>query len=279
MTPDLRIRQGILLADPRGVRVAAASEAFPAPDAERVAVLYGARPPGVLCPLAHFACPCGPGHVAVVQVADRPAPGSAVPALGLRFLILSRDLYRHLGDPFAIADRYSPPWDASGSMPELEWPHEVLPPRRVEDIGRTLKTGDMNLLLGGVQALVDGGRLVLQRPTPDESLLRGLWQLLPDKTRRELWPASFAFAGDLGFHAAARPEVEDRLGPGTLTEDQARDYPAGRYELNLQIAAESGDQAELDRLLARRTSQDTLRLGLTMVALALAMALVFKFTM
>src|SRR5436309_14527908 len=112
MKPDLRIRQGIVLADARGVRVAAASDAFPAAEAERIAVLFGPRPPGVACPRAHFACPCGAKHVAVVQVADRPVPGSAEPALGFRFLVLDRELYRFLGDPFAIDDRFPPPWDS-----------------------------------------------------------------------------------------------------------------------------------------------------------------------
>ena len=46
------------------------------------------------------------------------------------------------------------------------------------------------------------------------------------------------------------------------TDEQARDYPEGRYELALQTAAESGDQAELNRLFARRSSLDTIRIGL-----------------
>src|SRR5439155_8030705 len=110
--PDLHIAQALRFADVRGVRVVAQSEGFDTPEAERIAVLFGTRPSGIACPLAHFACPFGPRQIAVVTVADR--PGSAG-TLAFRFLVLSRDLYRHLGDPFAIADRYPPNWAATGA--------------------------------------------------------------------------------------------------------------------------------------------------------------------
>jgi hypothetical protein len=274
MTPNLQITQALLVADARGVRVVAQSDGFDVPEGERVAVLFGKRPPGTACPLAHFACPFGSRHVAVVQVADRPGPGDP---LAFRFLVLGRELYRHLGDPFAIADRYPPPWDASGTLPGLEWPREVLPPRTVEQVDAVLKHGDSPLLLGSTQAIVDGSRVVVKRPAPDETLLRGLWQLLPDRSRCDLWPASFAFSLELGFHFAAMPEVPP-LDPNLFHDEQrTRDYPQGGYELNLQIAAEHGDQRELDRLFARRTSAETLRLGLYIVGGALLVAALFKF--
>jgi hypothetical protein len=226
------------------------------------------------CPLAHFACPFGKDRVAVVQVADRPGPESP---LAFRFLVLGRELYRHLGDPFAVADRYPPPWDATRTLPALEWPMEVLPRRTAEQIDDVLKHGDSPLLLGSTQALVDGSRVVVRRSAPDEAFVRGLWQLLPDRDRCDLWPASFAFALDLPFHAAALPVVP-RLDPLRYhDEERARDYPQGRYELALQIAAEHRDQRELDRLLARRTSDQTIRLGLYMIAGALVVAALFKF--
>src|SRR5262249_58012776 len=142
-----------------------------------------------------------------------------------------------------------------------------------------LKTGDSPLLLGSAQSLVDGGRVLVKRSAPDETFLRGLWQLLPDRTRCELWPASLAFSDENGFHAAAMPELPpdpDRL---RYTEDGLRDYPQSRYELNLQIAAEAGDQPELDRLFARRTSNETIRLGLYIIAGALVLAALFKFVL
>ncbi len=273
MTPDLRIKQAIVLSDGRGVRVVAHTPDFDTPEAERVAVLFGARPAGVACPLAHFACPFGRQQVAVVRVEDRPGG-----ALGFRLLVLARDLYSHLGDPFAIADRYPPDWSAVGPLADLQWPMEVLPERTLEQLDAILKVGDVGLLLGAAQALVDGNRVLLNRPEPQEKLIRGLWQLLPDRTRRDLWPASFAFSDELGFHAAAGPTLPTpRHGVQVLTEDAIRDYPPSPYELNLQLAIESGDRAALRHLLARRTADDTIRLGLYMLAFAVVVALVMKF--
>jgi hypothetical protein len=276
MQPTLRIAQCLLLADARGVRVSAQSEAIDVPEAERVAVLFGPRPAGVACPLAHFACPFGRTQVAVVQLTDRPGPGET---LAFRFLILDRGLYRHLGDPFAIADRFPPDWNATGTLPLLEWPPQPLPQRSVEHVQTILKTGDSPLLLGSAQALVDGGRVMLKRPAPDEAVLRGIWQLLPDRNRAELWPASFAFSNELGFDAVALPVVAPDALRLVHTEEGLRDYPQSSYELNLQIAVESGNQRELDRLFARRTSNETLRIGLYMIAAALLIAVLFKFVL
>jgi hypothetical protein len=269
MTPDLRIQQAIVLADTRGVRVVAQTDAFDAPEAERIAVLFGVRPEGIACPLAHFACPFGKKHVAVVRVEDRPDR-----SLGFRFLVLARELYQHLGDPFAIADRYPTNWTASGQLADLAWPMEVLPERTLERLDSILKNGDGSLLLGSTQALVDGNRVLLKRTEPAEQFIRELWQLLPDRTRRDLWPATFAFSGELGFHAAVGPTLARA---GAIPEEAIRDYPQSSYELNLQIAIESGDRKSLRKLLARRTSDDTLRLGLYMLAFALIVAAVLKF--
>ncbi|MBX9580037.1 MAG: hypothetical protein K2X87_06975 [Gemmataceae bacterium] len=275
-TPDLRIEQGLVLADPRGVRVVARSDRFDDPEAERLAVLFGGRPAGVACPLAHFARPFGRKHVAVVQVSDRAGPG-----LAFRFLVLARDLYRHLGDPFAVADRFPPDWSAVGAIPPLEWPPEPLPPRTAGQLQALLKgcdpaTDEMALLLGSAQVLVDGGRVILRRSDPDERFLRSLWQLLPDRTRAKLWPASLAFAGDLLFDAVAMPELPPDPDGLRHTEDGLKGYPSGRYELALQAAVEAGDQRELDRLFARRTADDTLRLGLLLILGAVVVTLVLK---
>jgi hypothetical protein len=275
-TPDLRIQQAVVLADARGVRVTARTEDFDVPEAERIAVLFGQPPAGVTCPLAHFACPFGRQHVAVVRVEDRPAG-----FLGFRFLLLSRELYRHLGDPFAIADRYPADWFASGALQDLAWPPEPLPERTVEQLDTILKTGDSGLLLPAAQVLVDGNRVLLRRAAPDEAFARGLWQLLPDRNRRDLWPASFAFSEELGFHLALGPTLPTPTDAFVkpLTEDAIRDYPPSSYELNLQIAVESGDRAGLRRLLARRTADDTIRLGLYMIAFALIVAAIFRFVL
>ena len=273
MRPDLRLQQALALADSRGAKVTFHSPDFDTAEAERIVVLFGSRPAGVPCPLAHFACPFGPKHVAVVRVEDRHGG-----YLGFRFLVLHRELYRHLGDPFAISDRYPVNWFVSGSLPELVWPQEPLPERTVEQLDAVLRDGEGPLLLGGVQAVVDGNRVLVRRDAPDEKLLRGVWQLLPDGTRADRWPASFAFSDELGFHFAALPALPSvKHEPRPLTEEAAKDYPPSSYELNLQIAIESRDRAALRRLLARRTPDETIRLGLYMLAFALLMVLVFRF--
>jgi hypothetical protein len=273
MTPDLRIQQAVVFGDVRGVRVVAQTDNFDAPEAERIAVLFGTRPAGGACPLAHFACPFGLKHVAVVRVEDRPGG-----QLGFRLLVLSRDLYRYLGDPFAIADRYPPDWNATGQLPDLAWPMEVLPERTLEQLDAILKHGDVSLLLGSTQALVDGNRVLLTRTEPAERFVRDLWQLLPDRTRCDLWPATFAFSDELGFHAAVGPGLPTpRHGAQVLPEESIRDYPQSSYELNLQLAIESGDRAGLRKLLARRTADDTIRLGLYILGFALVVAAVLKF--
>lgn len=275
MMPDLRIQQAIVLADARGVKVVARTDELDAPEAERIAVLFGRRPTGVACPVAHFACPFGKKHVAVVRAEDRPGSGDVI---ALRFLILARELYRHLGDPFAISDRYPVDWNATGTLPLLSWPAEPLPERTLEQLDTVLKHNDTGLLLGATQALVDGNRVLVQRAGPDEALARGLWQLLPDRTRADLWPASFAFSDELGLHFAILPAVAaETRSPAVLTEESARDYPQSRYELNLQIAIESGDRAALRRLLARRTADDAIRLALYILAFALVVALLFRY--
>jgi hypothetical protein len=266
----------VVTADVRGVRVVAHSADFDTAEAERIAVLFGARPAGVTCPLAHFACPFGRAHVAVVRVEDRPGSGDP---LGFRFLVLGRELYAHLGDPFAISDRFPAEWVTSGPLADLAWPLETLPERTLEQLQDVLKSGDGPLLLGGTQAIVDGNRVVVRRPAPDEALARGLWRLLPDRTRAERWPASFAFSNELGFHLAIGPAVTSTVDVKALTEDAAKDYPPSSYELNLQIAIESGDRAAVRRLLARRTPDDALRLGLYILVFGLVLAAIFRFVL
>jgi hypothetical protein len=155
----------------------------------------------------------------------------------------------------------------------------VLPERTLEQLDALLKAGDVALLLGSAQALVDGNRVLLARAEPAEPFVRAVWHLLPDRTRRDLWPATFAFSDDLGFHAAVGPTLPTpaRDGVPVLTEDALRDYPQSSYELSLQTAIESGDRAGLRKLLARRTPDDTIRLGLYMLAFALSVAAVLKF--
>ena len=275
MRPDLAIAQALLNTRPTGPSVVARSGNF-LPEWDVVTThmceRFGHRSPGVHCQDALFAYPLLGSHVAVVQVTEQ---GDT--ELSFRVLVLHRKVYDALGDPFVIADRYPPNWAARGDLASLEWPEELLPKRQVADLQTILKSGDMPLLLGGAQALIDGSRLLLQSHEPMGKPIRDLWKLLPNRTRCELWPATFAFSDELGFHVLAMPEPPTQWPMGYLTADQARDYPEGRYELALQLAVEDSDQREVDRLLARRSSSDTLRLALFMVIIAFVASAISKF--
>jgi hypothetical protein len=244
------------------------------PLAEQLCSGFGKRPAGVACPACLFAQPFGKRQVAVVQVADQGSDHAGRPAgLGFRLLILAGSDYLKLGgDPFLIADRFPAPWTARGELPTLVGPAEW-PPRTVAQVQQILQRAeDGPNLLGGAQILVDGGRLAFERPAPDTELIRGLWALLPTSTRCELWPASFAFSNALGFDAIMTPDAGGEEFAGYIRGEQAGDYPEGRYELNLQIAAEAGDQRELDALLARRSRTETWRLGLILLILCAVLA-------
>jgi hypothetical protein len=235
--------------------------------AERLCTGFGERPPGIACPHCIFAQPFGWRHVAIVQVADRGADDAGRPgALGFHLLVLSHAHYLDLdGDLFAIAEQFPPSWQERGDLPTLRWEKGPLPRRTVEQVQAVLQSSDSPVLLGGAQALVDGGRLIFERPAPDTALLRRLWTVLPTHTRAELWPASFAFGNALGFHVLAMARPGDDV-VDYLSEEQAAEYPEGRYELGVQAAAEAGDQAELDALFARRSAAETWRLGLVLLA-------------
>ncbi|MFO0929520.1 MAG: hypothetical protein U0736_21250 [Gemmataceae bacterium] len=234
-------------------------------EARRICAAFGERPAGVACPVAEFAQPLGPRHVAVVQVADQGRDDLGRPgALAFRLLVLPYALYAALdADPFRVSDAFPPDWSARGVLPTLTWDAGPPPRRTVTEVRAVLDVEHERtaLLLGGVQLLVDGGRLVLVRAAPAPELIRHLWTLLPSSTRLEVWPATFAFGNKLRFHLLAVPAATGDDYPGYVTEEAAGDYPAGRYEYALQEAAEQNDQAEIDGLFARRSRRQTIRLA------------------
>jgi hypothetical protein len=256
------------------------------PHVERLLVGFGIRLPGVACPLAVFAQPLGVMHIAVVQIADRGDPR----ALLFHVLICHRPDYEHfLGDPFALARLFPAKWEDQGPLPTLTMARGPLPPRtlpqvqavlqRVKagalkenedpehpDFQRTSGNSESPALLGGVQALVEGGKLVFERALPAPGLVEGLWTLLPQSTRARLWPASFVFSNALGFDVLVVPRIHVSDFEGYISEDQAADYPAGNYELALQVATEAGNYRELDALLNRRSGRDTYKLGWILLA-------------
>lgn len=269
-------------------------------DAERLILGFGQRSGGITCPLAIFAKPLNEERVAVVRVADQQAGPSGWPALAFHVLACTRtDYENYLGDPFAIAEQATVNWTSRGELPALVWPAEPLPGRTVaqvqlvlkrikagalredEDpeaqVERTVENSESPALLGGAQVLVDGGKLVFVRKAPDHALVQGLWTLLPYSLRAKLWPATFAFANDLGFDAVVVPRIGEASWEGYTTEEQAENYPAGSYELALQTAAEAGDQAELDAVFSRRTSNETLRLAWQILAVLAVLVVASQF--
>lgn len=217
---------------------------------------------------ALFARPLASGAFAVAQ-----ARGPL-----LRVLAVPAELYQALeGDAFAIADAFPPAWESRGELPTLEWTAGPLPRRTVADLTRVLNTtADRSAaLLGATQALVDGGRVAFQRAAPDAGLMRDLWALLPGATRSELALATFAPSNALRFHALVAPSVAGDEFAGYVREEEACEYPEGSYEYSLQHAVEAGDQDEVDRLLARRSGSQMMRLALILLAIvALAAILI-----
>jgi hypothetical protein len=241
------------------------------PLAQQLCTGFGDRPAGVFCPAAVFARQFGARHVAVVQVADQGRDDAGRPgALAFRLLILPRALYADLGgDPFLVADAFPPSWEVRGDLPVLAWTDGPPSKRTIEQVRRVIDVEHDRtaLLLGGVQVLVDGGRLVFERKAPDSRLLRDLWMLLPTATRTTLWPASFAFGNANRFHVVVAPRATGPEYEGYIPETQAGDYPEGRYELALQTAVESGDEEEMDALFARRSRAQVMRLGVVLLLL------------
>jgi hypothetical protein len=267
------------------------------PDAEWLIQGFGEPLPGVACPAAVFGQPLGRQHVVVVQVAQRGGPG----VLDYHLLILPRAAYtRFLGDPFAVARQLPPPWSAPDPLPVRTLPKEPPAARTVQEVQQILKrtkaaalsedvdpnseaavehtieNAQSPALLGGVQVLVDGGRVVFERPAPDPDLMEGLWTLLPASTRAHLWPASFAFGNALRFDALVTPRARGEEYQDYTGEEQAAEYPEGVYERRLQTAAEAGDQAELDALFGRRSVNETIRVALTLVVILSVVVLALK---
>ncbi len=251
----------------------AKSDDFPEqwePDAVRLVERFGPRPDGVAVPASLAVLPFITRHMAVVQFADHAG------GLAFRLLVLNHRLYDAISDPFAVSDAFSPNWSARGSLPPLSWTPNPPPARTVTEVADILHH-DGPLLLGATQALVDGGRVLIQRSEPDETLVRRLWKLLPLSVRNRLAFATFAFGSDPRFRLSVSSNPPTPLPFGTLGEENCRDVPQGYYELALQTAAESDDQAMVDRLFARRSSGETLRLAVLLAGLMLLALLASKF--
>lgn len=262
-----------LLRDSSGPRVIGRSPGVPFETEEaalKIAVQYGDRPQGVSCPESAFTV-VDRGTLFIVKAGTLPGDGS--PLAFRMFGIAAKD---RLGlDPLAWAESY-PLEGLKGELPNVEWQHLYPRQRTVDEVRAILKSGDSPLLLGSVQALLDGCKIAVSLAEAGPKFVRDVWDLLPEKSKAEIIPATFAFSADLGFDIVVLPELPAKGIPGYLTGDQVRDYPEGRYELALQHAAESGNQAVVDRLFARKTSREMLRLAIGMVVFALVVVLILK---
>jgi hypothetical protein len=169
-------------------------------------------------------------------------------------------------------------WTKARDLPTLEWTKGPLPPRTAEDLGRVLDTtADRRAaLLGAAQALLDGGRVVFERPGPDDQIIADLWMLLPTASRAEMWPATFALKYNrLSFNALAVADVADTVEiTGYLREKEAMDYPEGRYESALRVAVDSADEEEVARLLARPGRGQMMRLAIVLLIAMIVLAVV-----
>jgi hypothetical protein len=263
-------------------------------EAADLAVGFGERPWGVKCPAAVFAHPLGKDQVTVVQAADWHMDPAGRTIIAFHFSAIPQLTYERLfGDPFALARLLPPLWEGQ-SLSARTLPAASLPQRTVRDIQRVLKRikagalredqdpeeqvertpedSESPALLGAAQVLVEGGRVVFERPA-DSGLVSDLWTLLPASTRCKLWPASFAFGNALKFDALVLPRAAGADFEGYTREEQAAEYPEGQYEYNLQAAAEHDDQRALDALLSRRSWAETWRLGLTILVLVMILAI------
>jgi hypothetical protein len=301
--PPITLEQALYRRPDRDVpQLVARSSAFDdawLAEAEQLVLGFGDRPHGMRCPPAVFGLPLTKTQVAIVRVQDDDDRGFPV-GLRFHFLVAERKIYEaFIRDPFLLAQKIEPTWDANETLPALMIPAEAFVPRRVDevqavlkrvkaaalkegedpeapDFERTIENSESPALLGGVQILVDSGRLVFERPGGDLPLAAGLWLLLPERTRCRLWPTSFAFSRELEFDLLIVPQVDDALLEGYTNEEQASGYPAGAYELALQRAAEAGDQRELDAVFSRRDSHQTIRLAIALLVLVSVLVLIAR---
>jgi hypothetical protein len=259
---DRRIEQAVVI----GTQCVARSPGFAydlVAAAEQLPGKYGDLPRGER---ALFVQPLG-SSIGVVQVEGRQ----------FHVLVLSPKLYRALHDPFRIAAEYPPVYAAHGDLPSLQWTSGTPPARTLVDVQTVLQSDDSATLLGAAQALVDGGRVAFARPNPDAETLRRIWSLLPDSVRGESTMATFAPNNALGFDLVMTPHIEGADFAGYLTEEQAGDYPEGRYELALQLAAETNDADAIDRLFARRSMSQAVRLALTLLITTIVLGLAARY--
>lgn len=213
-----------------------------------------------------FVLPYDDTFIGIVRMRTNPTQGSV--------FLVHRTFYDFAPHPFFILDQFPNPREGEDEA----WfpPTKTLPPRKVEDLQTILREGEGPLLLGATQSLVDTEQILLVATEPREKFLRDLWELIPDSTRRASWVASYCFADRPEFHLSFVSKLPEPLGR-YMDEERVLDYPDSRYERSLQIAIEAGDQRELDSLLARRSTTETIRLMVMILILMAAVSVASRF--
>ncbi|MFO0936052.1 MAG: hypothetical protein U0798_05980 [Gemmataceae bacterium] len=265
-TSSITLPQLSLIRDSSGPRVLGRSPEIPFEVEEQalsIVLRFGARGSASTIPAGTFLLKSRTG--------DRLFLGSFAESPGLESTLLFRLTYfahkfRPLVDPFRFAERF-PANGAKGELPLIDWEPVPEPHRPVEAIRELLKTGDSPLLLGVTQALLDGCKIAISTKEASPEFVQQVWQLMPEMARWETTFTTFAASVELNVDLAVVAEGVP-IPPGFLTAEQARDYPEGRYELSLQLAAEEGNQHKLDKLFSRKTSNQVLRMVITMIVFA-----------
>jgi hypothetical protein len=236
---------------------------------------FSIDPPGLELAEILFVQRLDRSHFMIVR--SMPSRRAGTPLSHFHVLIASRANYSRVQcDPFILAERFPIDWNAASELPELEWRQRPLANRTLAEVQRVLKRTNGPEMLGGCQALIDGGNLLFSREAPDRDVLRGVWSLLPYSNRLEVMPATFAWNRELKFELVVAPADRSDRFTGYLTEEQAGGYPEGRYELSLQTAAEANDQESLDILFARRSRREVWRLGILLVVVMAILALAIQ---
>ncbi len=216
-----------------------------------------------------------PNWVAVIRHQPCP-PDAASPQPMLHVLLISNEAYGLIGHPFALADYASVDWAARGEYPELNLEPFLVPHPQTNEVLAALQEADTPLIYGAVQALLDGARLQLVESETCEPLLRQMWPLLPYNTRANLRLATGWPGWHSGFHLLATPTVPTEWPESVLTAEQLRNYPEGKYEHAMQLAIETGQQADYEQLLRRRSGTKTLKLALVILLVVMALSVLFS---
>src|SRR5262249_14592762 len=119
---------------PRLIARSAGFDASWIADAQHLILGFGDRRPGLRCPLTVFARPIGARHVTVARVM------SSDGELHFHFLVVERKAYEAwIRDPFMLAEKLPPSWDAQETLPALTIPSESFSPRTLAQLQAVLK--------------------------------------------------------------------------------------------------------------------------------------------